>query len=232
MNIDSVVDLLADEKNIYNVALEENHGDATACRSNLTEIFNKAATFLFNDTDIWDREELQEALGEAIQDRGNFVCLLGGKSTGKTLLIKNMEKLNMNNVFRVNLRLEGKNILNGLTTVFEERRKYYLNLNKQKNLKLGVAMGLFTRIFYRPSSLEFNTIKDFTDALLDISVAKQPLKIVIGELLKSVKGNVTIIIDEANLAFDITSATSQEDIANKVEALALFTSLTKENKQV
>jgi hypothetical protein len=61
---------------------------------------------------------------------------------------------------------------------------------------------------------------------------KQPLKVLINELLARAKGKITIIIDEANMAFGITSGTKQEKIDSMKGILATFTQLTKENRKV
>ena len=45
-------------------------------------------------------------------------------------------------------------------------------------------------------------------------------------------GAITLVIDEANIAFTITDITSADDIKATKQALALFTSLTKENNKV
>ena len=37
---------------------------------------------------IWDRSELINGLHMATETAGNFACLLGGKSTGKSLVLK------------------------------------------------------------------------------------------------------------------------------------------------
>ena len=45
INVDMAVDLLGDRKHIYNVALEENHGNDTERRSNLTEVIKNLKYF-------------------------------------------------------------------------------------------------------------------------------------------------------------------------------------------
>jgi hypothetical protein len=79
---------------------------------------------------VWDRDELKGAVQDIIARRGEFFCLLGCKSTGKSLVIQHLEKLclegcNMGIVFVVNQRIEGSNILKGLM-IFPEKRRNLL----------------------------------------------------------------------------------------------------------
>ena len=110
INVDLAVDLLRDTKHIYNVALEENHGNDTERKSNLTEVIKKARLFVHNYDEVWDRDELKGAIQGILVGSGEFVYVLGSKDTGKSLVIANLQKLNMNNVLVVNLGY-GSNIL-------------------------------------------------------------------------------------------------------------------------
>lgn len=76
VNVDFAVDLLRDKKRIYNVALEENHGNATECKICLTKVIKKARTFMKSRGQVWDRDELERAIKNILSTDGNFVCLL------------------------------------------------------------------------------------------------------------------------------------------------------------
>ena len=78
--------------------------------------------------------------------------------------------------------------------------------------------------------------------LIDIDVQKvldlikdkeeyESLNILILELVDKY-GSITLIIDEANLAFAIDNASNREEINNVKAALALCTSLTKQERKV
>ena len=69
-------------------------------------------------------------------------------------------------------------------------------------------------------------------ALLGDKELEKPLQVVIEELLKRVKGNVTLIIDEANIAFTITEDTNAEEVKALRGILATFTKLAKESGKV
>ena len=157
---------------------------------------------------------------------GKFVCVLGGKRTGKTLIIKNMAKLNMDNVFVVDLRVKDTNILRGLISVTMERRKFYKDMEDTGTLKILAATGrVVASYFDRGKALE--DIIAIMTALVDKGSVEQPLEVLINELVRRVDGEVTLIIDEANLAFTIKPDTKEEDVKGPREAFSFFTSLTK-----
>lgn len=119
----SVLDLLdiSPGKNyIYNIALEENNGNATQCKSNLTDVINRAQNFIKNRDEVWGQDQLEGAIQDIVSSEGKFVCLLGGKNTGKSLLIENMTR-RCGKILLVNLREEGNDILKGLYAVLGER---------------------------------------------------------------------------------------------------------------
>jgi hypothetical protein len=77
------------------------------------------------------------------------------------------------------------------------------------------------------------TDEDFKDSL-KIALKEQgpdDLQSLINNLVKNL-GGITLVIDEANIALTITDKTSATKIEATKQALALFTSLTKENNQV
>ena len=231
INVDYAVDLLRDTKHLYNIALEDTLGNATECRNNLTEIVKKANTFMINQDEVWDRDELKRAILNIFSGVGNFVCLLGGKSTGKSLVIRDLEKLNMSSVFVVDLRVKGSNILNALLAVLQERKKYYLDMKEKQNVKTVItfARALATSI---QKGEEFNRAASTIQAILDNVDATQSLEALINELVKSAKCGITLVIDESNIAFTITPDTEKSEIKAMKEALALITSLTKQNLKV
>jgi ABC-type Na+ transport system ATPase subunit NatA len=92
-----------------------------------------------NKVDVWDRDELKCAIQDITADSGQFVCLLGGKSTGKSLVIRYFERLNlkgcnMGTVLVIDLRIEGSDILKGLMAVIDERPELYVDSKSQGDL--------------------------------------------------------------------------------------------------
>ena len=233
INLDDAANLLKDQPHIYNIALAEAQGNATECKNNMTEIVKKARKYVANRDEVWDRDELKSALLEFITGCGKFGCLLGGKSTGKSLVLEWLENSNMGTVFIVNLRDSGDDILKGLLAVLEKRRDYYLDLDKQQRattaaLKVGQVVAEFLG-----KGKSYDEFLKVFNSLVELNSTKHPLQILIDELIRVEGGEkITIIIDEANIAFTIKPDTDKNDIKAASVALAMFTRLTKESNKV
>jgi len=172
-----------------------------------------------NKRTVWDRYELVGKLQNLIQGRGQFLCLLGGKSTGKSLVFRDLMKRNSNKVILVNLR-KHRSILSGLLeelnkpTIFSEGIKIVIaSADDLVKKKFGVKFSLNSILSEKPME-QVPLLRYFLEELIQ-------------------KGNLTtLIIDEANSALTITERTSSESIESTKEMLRLFTFLTKEEKQV
>ena len=92
-SLDDAANLLRDNTYLHKIALAEAHGNATECKNSDTEIIKKAKIFMANKDEVWDRDELKDAIRAITANRGEFVRLVGGKSTSKTLVIRHLEKL-------------------------------------------------------------------------------------------------------------------------------------------
>ena len=232
INLDDAANLLKDRPHIYNIALAEAQGNATECKNNMIEINKKALKFMVNQDEVWGRDEFKGALLEFIAGSGKFGCLLGGKSIGTTLVLKWLEKRNMGTVFIVNLRNSGDDILKGLLAVLEKRRDYYLDLDKQQPaITAAVKVGQVVAGFLGKGESYGEFLKVF-NSLVEMNSAKQPLEILIAELIKVEGENITIIIDAADIAFNIHYSDQESDIKAARETLATFTLLTKESNKV
>jgi AAA+ ATPase superfamily predicted ATPase len=161
---------------------------------------------------------------------GNFVCLLGGKSTGKSFVIRHFEENDRNTVFVVDLRKHGGDILKGLLQVLKERRNRYIDLAKEIEGAsiLARALTIFTKNKYYSEILK---IIAELEKVLGNELAVKSLPSLIEELINH-RGNITLIIDESNIAFNITKDTTTEEIKGLKEALAMFTLMTKQSRQV
>jgi hypothetical protein len=95
MNLGDAANLLRDNTYLHKIALAKTHGIATEYKKNITEIIKKADMFIANKDEVWDRDELKGAVQDFIARRGEFVCLLGGISTSKSLVIQHLEKLSL-----------------------------------------------------------------------------------------------------------------------------------------
>lgn len=236
--LEDAVDLLKDTRHIYNIALVDANGNATECNNNLTEIVRKVDTFMHNKDEVLDRDELKGALKGIFADVGVFVCLLGGKHIGNSFVLRNLEKLSMDNleklhmetVLLVDLRAEGSDILEGLLSVLDDRRKYYVDMQKQESFEASRAIGSASAKCWARSE-EYDQFASILSAILDNNDAKQSLPVLMSEILKKVEGKITLVIDSADIAFTIKYTTEQE-LEEQKHNLALFKSLTKKSRKV
>jgi hypothetical protein len=156
-----------------------------------------------------------------------FACVLGGKNTGKSFVMEELERLEQN-VFVVNLR-RNSNILESLIEKLKERQfrfkctevnNAFVEIIAEAVLKWtdGKVNSLLSQADYRK----------VLDALIKKPAA---LASVLEDLSSSFKG-ITLIVDEANIALTIKDSTTAAEIKATVEALNIFTRLTKETQAV
>ena len=195
----------------------------------IRDIFEKATHFMRSDI-VWNRDELKNAISSIIDEgEGVFCCLLGGKSTGKSLVLSKLIKQNTTrSIVYVNLRLT-KGILYGLIeslkrdsfSIFAAARKALSKL-----LSLNIPLG--------PALTARSSLSDFAEYIADDKELKDVVKLksLLEKVAKKGKPNaagcgLTVIIDEANEAF-----TQSPDKEAAHEALTVFTALTKEQRKV
>jgi hypothetical protein len=223
LNLKDAAELLRDTNYLYNAVTKES-------KNNLTEIIQKADAFMRNQDEIWDRDDLKDSLESVVAQDNQFVCLLGGKSTGKTLVIRNFEKTRMGTVFVVNLRRDS-DILKGLLKVLEDRVTRVDFLNTEGTIKTAGKLGAIAAEI-AGKKVEYERFVKFCEALLSDKNATKSLGALIAELVKNKGDKITLIIDEANIAFTIKPGTTPEKIEAVKDALELFTLLTKESRKV
>ena len=233
MIIKDAAALLNDTGYIYRCALMDAKGNVQECEKNIANIVENARKFRASKEVVWDREELQATLNEVITDEGRFVCFLGGKSTGKSLILEKLQMDNKDSVFLLDLR-RSSDISLVLQTVLEERRKI---LTEDENLLLNsVKEGIALTATAVKQKVAVGFLKGLTSgitAILENDKAKKSLEVLIAEIIKLKEdGNVTFIVDEANIAFTITPWKTAESIEKVKAVLALFTRLTKQNGKV
>jgi hypothetical protein len=143
INLRDACDLLKKKDYVYNSAVEDVRGDTNELKKYLQDTVKRAQAYMKNQEDIWDRDELKDQLNRIIGTEGNFVCLLGGKSTGKSLVLRHFEKKNLTNVFIVNLRgTEKGDILKELLRVLTNRKSYYTELVDQAKNPTVLALKI------------------------------------------------------------------------------------------
>jgi hypothetical protein len=137
------------------------------------------------------------------------VCLLGGKNTGKSLLINHVAKMT-NSTIVIDLRTN-PDILENLIKALKERG--WINV-------VNGAIKVFNSFIKDISSIEIPALEVSLERLIDDIIA--------------VHGNVTLYVDEANRAFTIdpNSANKKFDVDKALGSLELLTRLTKQEKRV
>ena len=195
----------------------------------ISEISEKATAYMSTDT-VWNRDELKDALSSIVDKGiGVFCCLLGGKSTGKSLVLSELMKQNTTrSIAYVNLRLT-EGILNGFISSLESSpskfvetiKAYFSKLVSVKVPVLGstITAGSSLSAILAPLLATKQTDMDKLSFLLE-EVAKGGTKNAAG-------CGLTVIIDEANEAF-----TESPDKEAASDALSVFTALTKEKRKV
>ena len=230
ISIKNAYELLKDPNQFYNLCLSNAGGNTTKLNENLKSMRDKAKKFIKSD-EVWDRKELINSIEDIIADDGNFVCLLAGKSTGKSLVLSSVEKKFPAKVFRVNLRIH-PDMLTGLLWTLRDRQKLDIK-DKVKDVTVNLVRVASKIISQYLRVDNIFTDEDFKDSL-KIALKEQgpeDLQSLIKNLVKNL-GGITLVIDEANISLTITDKTSAADIKATKQALALFTSLTKEDNQV
>ena len=90
LNLNKAEDLLKDE--LYVLMESATKNPTTTFDENLQHILQKADAFM-ESNQLWNRDELTSALKSIINSKGAFACVLGGKNTGKSLVLEEMERL-------------------------------------------------------------------------------------------------------------------------------------------
>lgn len=191
---------------IYNSANQAPSSTLEICATLATE-FAKGSVF-------YDRNDLQDYMQAIIQGPpGAFVCLLGGKSTGKSKLVSALSAKYADSVISVDCR-SNPNIVQGLIGA----------INAKEATGLKTLQDVLTGMI-KDAALAAGT----TNAVAAFELSqKTTLEHLLGLLVKHCTGKITIIIDEANIA--LATEGSEGTVAATRQALALFTRLTKQEE--
>ena len=153
--------------------------------------------------------------------------MLGGKNTGKSFVMEEMERLEKK-VFLVDLR-RNSDILSSLVDNLKERQLRF-KLTDFNNAFVKVIAG----IVLKWTDDKVKNIVSQADYLKVVdALIKKPaaLASVLQDLSTGFKG-ITLIVDEANIALTITDSTTEAKIDATKEALAILTRLTKQKQAV
>lgn len=224
----------------------------------MKEIKKKADIYL-ESNEVCDREQLIHELKETFEEKGKFVCVLGGKSFGKSKCLNSLakeankgitcfpksdeegkvKKENLSDdekemlVLVVDMRSQGnKSILLGMIEALDEVADKNIKKKAEK-----VVKGLFDlwTMLGPLSFIRAYIAGSLVDLYLEIGKSlstEDKIKFceaLILELAKTRK--VTVIIDEANSAFD-RALLNEEQLKQSQADLALLTRLTKQERKV
>ena len=235
MNLRESKLLLKNTSHIYQSAVKDVPSDQVG--NYLDAIKVTASSFIMKD-EVFDREEILSQFRSLIRERGNFVCLLGGKSTGKSLIFQHLQNSNFSekneSVFIIDMRLYGvkrdmlESLLKSLSQTKTVRAKEFIKK------VVTEAIVPFVSSSISPYVGEELTAKSIASIMEEIQKNRLNESEILEKLLSELSilfGNMTIVIDEANLAFDPYN--SNDETLNKAKAdLQVFTRLTKQTKKV
>ena len=228
ISLQPVADIVKNKRLLYKIVEADCDYDSEEINKYLQRIFENTQVFMNNNT-VWDRKDLYSGLDQITEVKGNFACLLGGKSTGKTLVLNEFSTHEKGNrkVIYVNLRNGYSSITDGFVEV----------INKSKNEVWKEILWAFLKKGLQSKVKVSDEVElDFSSFIDVVRTDKEPIKILksllIDMTLRFPHEVITLVVDEANLALTINEDSSKEDIKQVKASLALFTSLTKEQKKV
>lgn len=225
LDLKTVSNLLNDKGYIYKSALDDVGGDESKFDEYLSEIMAKKKDFM-NKKIVWNRDALKETLEAIVENEegGTFACLLGGKSSGKSLVLYDMEGRKANKMFLVDLR-DNPNIFTGLLDVLQNRKD-----SKYEDLYAEMMPSIFDA-FAMKIGIKSNTGKSSFRSLYDLEKGRLTLQNLLYRMLDKIPGVFTIVIDEANIAFTLSGTANEQQRKEAMEALEIFTKLTKQTKK-
>ena len=226
LNLAKTENLLKDEICIYNMLNEDAVENMSTVKETLQQIVQKARCFMRSDK-LWNRDKFQRVLKDIINEEGIFACVLGGKNTGKSFVMEEMERLEKK-VFLVDLR-RNSDILSSLVDNLKERQLRF-KLTDFNNAFVKVIAG----IVLKWTDDKVKNIVSQADYLKVVdSLIKKPAALAsVLQDLSTGFGGITLIVDEANIALTITDSTTEAKIDATKKVLAILTRLTKQKQAV
>jgi hypothetical protein len=219
-----------DVKYIYNLFLHNAGGNITKLEETVKNMNDKISKFKVSD-EVWDRNEFTTVIESIIAGVGKFIFVLAGKTTGKSLLFRSLEKQFPMKVFMLNLQTK-PNILKGLLSTL--RKRQWADDDTQERIKkmiLNASSAVIKEAIPEDFGVNAENIENLFGLAAGESDSIEILSDLIDELVAGL-GEITLVIDKADVAFKISPDASQDEIKAAKEALALFTTLTKSQNKV
>jgi len=203
----------------------------------LSDCVNKANDYILS-SGLCDRQEFTNELENVIQRIGCFFCVLGGRNTGKSFVLKDIAAKFADRILVVDMR-KHLDIFSGLVHALmqsqafwrEKITKYVIqkcspSLARAISKAMKFDKSVTAETINHPASETVTSLfSSFIDLIHKTPVDNQ-LSLLINILIAANPG-LTIIIDEANLALAVD--TKNDESRNN---LALFTAITKQDNKV
>jgi hypothetical protein len=189
----------------------------------------------FKKDEVYDRAELVNIMEQLVHGKGGFMLLLGNKSVGKSLLLRQLARENKDKVVLVDARESGADVATGLVRDLSDRAGRELLVavqtvlwTRQRDDDFGQKLLAAGRSALGAlGGLGFRGIK-----LRDVVslAASDPISVITAFVVAQNKRGVvpSIFIDEANLALKGDEAHLKQTLA----LLELFTKYTKQHHQL
>ena len=195
---------------------------------------DNAKGYIYSE-DVYDREETKNFLKFATSNKGSFMCFLGGKSVGKSLLLRDLQKeakSRNQRVFIINARSSGSNLEEGMfkaisDTLTERESKTWIRLVSRFRVASAVTTDV-ARLSTNSSPGAVSTVKDGLELWQRLEEVPS-LNASIDALLmdKSLGPSPpTFVFDEANISFLEGNKKSSKS------ALEFLTRYTKEENKI
>lgn len=203
--------------------------------TSLTALFDTKETWLKAAKPAWGREQLKQELQGIIQGSGTFSCVLGGKNTGKSFLLRELRKeknvLVLDMLMEPDIKMAFFNALaycgNGdlLWEAMESIKRRAGATAKEgwvtsSAVNINVAMNKLSKDLSNPKTAD--AVADKLLHVLRENKDRISMEQTILDMAKALD-HFTIIVDEANIAFNRNAA----DVRFSKTALAMFTGIIK-----
>jgi hypothetical protein len=203
MEIPATIKFLNDEGKLFKAALEDSRNSGVPVEVYLKNIKDTANIWM-NEDNVCDRALLIAKINDILLQNGRFVCLLGGKSTGKSLLMRDfVKKRKEGSVIRVNMRSFSKdgNILVALLhELARATPKTYSDLMKEWLHPTVEAAASVGTSYLTGEATAVSLPPLFASARLS-TPESELLSRTLHFLGNKFKEPLTLVIDEANDAF-------------------------------
>lgn len=217
MELTACQQFLADRSQLHQAVLKDAQQDSSAVPEYLSRVHTAARDFVHSG-EVAGHTSALSALDTLASTKGQYWCLMGSKSIGKSLLLKEVERRHLKRVFRVDMR-QHRDLLAGLLAA----------LKQQYQRKEQTIRSVITAIFQALQMMlkEYSLLQS-AEMIRRVGADKNSLQFVLQQFVQQF-GPITVIIDEATLPFQ-HNLHGEETILQARAALELFAALCTQEK--